>query len=569
MSETVQVLLVEDSEDDAFLLQMQLKAHTAPVRIERVYSAAMLEAALDRQPWDIVISDFNLPGFDGLAALELVRSRYPDLPFLLVSATVGEDVAVEAMRAGANDYLMKGRLARLLPAFERELREAMVRKEHQKRLHHLAHFDPITGLANRDLFHQRLAQLLRTAREGRRGLAVAVIDLDRFRVINQSLGRGTGDELLLQVGTRITDSVGDADHVARIGADDFAIVHGDPKGVSELARGTRELLDRCFGEPFRLAGLDYRVAGRAGIALFPQDGDDAEVLLRHAEAAAAKASATTTTCLFYAEEMTREAARKLALENRLRLALEREEFVLHYQPKVDLARRSIVGAEALIRWESGDEGLVHPAEFIPLLEETGMIVEVGAWVLRQAVADIVRWRELGIRAPRIAVNVSVAQLKQPRFVERVRETLAPCGSAPPIDLEVTESLLAGGAEAGLATLKALRALGVGLAIDDFGTGYSSLAYLARLPVQQLKIDRTFVDGMLSDPQAMTLVSTMIILAKALGLTTVAEGVEWEEQARALRDAGCDQIQGYLCGRPGPFDTLTPRLDRASVLRPVR
>ena len=559
----VQVLLVEDSEDDALLLANSLKGHARGVRIERVDSAALLEKALDRDCWDIVISDFNMPSFSGLAALEIVRRRRPDLPFLLVSGTVGEDVAVQAMRAGANDYLMKGRLARLLPAVERELRDASLRREQQKRLHHLAYYDAITGLANRTLFAERLGQLVLAARRDRRRLAVVVVNLDRFRSINESLGRVAGDELLAQVGARLAGCASHPDHVARVGADHFAIAHPGMTSEGELARNTRELLRRCFGEPFRLAGNEFRVDARAGIALFPEDGADTDVLLRHAESAVARAKAESDRCLFYTEQMTARIAGKLVLENRLRRAIEKQEFVLHYQPKVDLADRSLVGVEALVRWNGGGAALVPPAQFIPLLEETGLMVEVGEWVLRQAVRDHCGWRDAGLQAPRIAVNVSMIQVQSPAFVTMVREAVAPCGPVPAIDLEITESLLAGDVEASLAKLAKLRELGLGVALDDFGTGYSSLAYLARMPVQQIKIDRSFIVGMLTDPQAMTLVVTIVTLARSLGLTAVAEGVESEDQAEALRKMGCHQIQGYLVARPMPREALTALLGPAA------
>jgi diguanylate cyclase (GGDEF)-like protein len=392
-----------------------------------------------------------------------------------------------------------------------------------------------------------------------------VVDLDRFRAINESLGRQAGDALLVQAGARLAACAADPAHVARTGGDQFALIHPGLKSESELARATLDSLRLCFGEPFRLEGGDYRVAARAGIALFPDDGADAEVLLRNAEAAVLKAKAGKDAYLFYTERLTARVAHNLTLENRLRHALERQEFVLHYQPKVEIASRRIVGAEALIRWNS-EEGLVPPSEFIPMLEETGMIVEVGAWVLRQAVHDRMRWRSEGVRAPRVAVNVSVIQLRRADFLRVVRDALAPGGPAHGIDFEITESLLALDAEGALAKLTEVRTLGVDLAIDDFGTGYSSLAYLARLPVQQLKIDRAFIVAMLTDPRAMTLVSTIALMARSMGFTAIAEGVETEEQARALLEAGCVQMQGYLTGRPMPAEQLTPRLERESVLR---
>jgi diguanylate cyclase (GGDEF)-like protein len=481
--------------------------------------------------------------------------------FLLVSGAVGEELAVQAMRAGANDYLMKGRLARLVPAVERELRDAAMRREQQQRLHHLAYYDATTGLANRTLFTERLAQLAHAAKRDQHLLAVAVVDLDRFRSINESLGRAAGDALLSQVAMRLAGCATHPDHVARIGADIFAIAHPQVADAGEVARGTRELLRRCFGDPFSLAGNEFRVDARAGIALFPDDAEDTEVLLRHAESAVARAKAGTDRCLFYTEQMTARVAEKLGLENRLRSAIERDEFTLHYQPKVDAATRRITGVEALLRWRGVDGTLVPPVSFIPALEETGLMVEVGEWVLRRAVRDHRFWLDAGLEAPCVAVNVSVLQLHRPDFVAMVLDAVAPCGPAPAIDLEITESLLAGDVEASLAKLTALRGRGLGIAIDDFGTGYSSLAYLARMPVQQIKIDRSFVVEMLDDAHAKTLVATIVTLARSLGLVAVAEGVETEAQAQALLDMGCHQIQGYLISRPVTREALADLLAR--------
>ncbi|APV50723.1 hypothetical protein BWI17_14125 [Betaproteobacteria bacterium GR16-43] len=566
MADTVQVLLVEDSENDALLLAIELERLEGGVRIVRVQASDTLEAALNAQAWDIVISDFNMPAFSGLAALEIVRRRSPDLPFLLVSATVGEDIAVQAMRSGANDYIMKGKLARLLPAVQRELREAANRRDQRERLHYLAYFDATTGLANRALFAERVGQLLNAARRDRQRLAVAVLDLDQLKSINASLGRQAGDTLLAQAAVRLSGSTPDPDHLARTEADQFAIVIPEFRSETELARVDLERLRACFDAPFTLNGGDVQVIARSGIALFPADGKDADVLLRNAEAAAVRAKTAREPYLFYAETMTRRVSERLTLETRMRGALERNEFVLQYQPKVNLATRRIVGVEALIRWNNAEGSLVLPGHFIPLLEETGMIAEVGQWALQQAVRDYQAWVAEGVVAPRIAVNVSVVQIHRADFVDVVREAVRPLGAAPPIDLEITESLLAGDVEGSIAKLEAVRALGVGLAIDDFGTGFSSLAYLAKLPVQQIKIDRSFIVGMMRDSHAMTLVTTIVTLAKSLGLVAIAEGVETEDQARLLSTAGCHQVQGYLTGRPMPREMVTPLLEPTGIVR---
>jgi EAL domain-containing protein (putative c-di-GMP-specific phosphodiesterase class I) len=293
------------------------------------------------------------------------------------------------------------------------------------------------------------------------------------------------------------------------------------------------------------------------VALFPADGADADSLFRNAEAALRKARSGED-FVFYAQQMTESIAEKLELENRLRLALERREFELHYQPKLDLATRRITGAEALLRWRSPQLGLVQPGRFIPMLEEIGLIGQVGAWALGQAVEDQSRWRSRGRTAPRVSVNVSALELRRPDFVSGVKKALARA-AAPAIDLEITESVLMEDIEGSVQKLQALRELGVGVAIDDFGTGYSSLGYLARLPVQALKIDRSFVLTMLDNRDVMTLVSTIISLSLALRLRVIAEGVESEEQARALQLLRCDEVQGFLFGVPVPAAELEAAL----------
>jgi PAS domain S-box-containing protein/diguanylate cyclase (GGDEF)-like protein len=427
--------------------------------------------------------------------------------------------------------------------------------EKEEKLDYLAYYDSLTGLANRSLFHERLTQYVSAAQNDKSTLAVAVVDVDRFKTINDTLGRQAGDELLRQIAGRIENHAGPV-RMARISADRFAIVRSGASSESEIARLIEQWLEECFGPPYVVGGTELRVSAKAGIALFPNDGADADALFQNAEAALKKAKATGDRYLFHTQQMTERIGEKLALENKLRQALEKEQFVLHYQPQVDTVTRRIESVEALIRWQSPGLGLVPPLQFIPLLEETGLILEVGAWALRRAVLDHRTWMEQGLPAPRIAVNVSPIQLRQRDFVASVEEAMRPGAVPPGIDLEITESLVMEDIEANMKKLEALRVLGMNIAIDDFGTGYSSLAYLARLPVHSLKIDRSFIITMLKDPATMTLVSTIISLAHSFNLKVVAEGVDAEEQAEVLKRLGCDAMQGYLLSKPMSFDEMT-------------
>jgi diguanylate cyclase (GGDEF)-like protein/PAS domain S-box-containing protein len=503
----------------------------------------MVAEDMARDPRVLLRKEASERGFHSLVVLPL-----------LVSEEVVGVLALYATEVGFfNEEEMK-----LLIELSGDISFALDHIAKAEKLDYLAYYDSLTGLANRSLFHERLVQYVSTAQSEKSPLAVAVVDVDRFKIINDSLGRQAGDELLRLVAERIESHAGPI-RMARITADRFAIVRTGLSSESEVARFIEQWLAECFGPPYAVSGTELRVSGKAGVALFPNDGQDADALFQNAEAALKKAKATGERYLFHTQQMTERIGENLALENKLRQALEKEEFVLHYQPKVDTATRRIESVEALIRWRSPDLGLVPPMQFIPLLEETGLILEVGAWALRRAVLDHRHWKELGLPAPRIAVNVSAVQLRRRDFVATVEDALK-LGVVPPgIDIEVTESLIVEDLEVNVKKLEAVRVLGVSIAIDDFGTGYSSLGYLAKLPVHSLKIDRSFIITMLKDPAIMTLVSTIVSMAHSLRLKVVAEGVDAEEQAKVLDSLGCDQLQGYLFGRPVDLDEMTALL----------
>jgi EAL domain-containing protein (putative c-di-GMP-specific phosphodiesterase class I) len=331
------------------------------------------------------------------------------------------------------------------------------------------------------------------------------------------------------------------------------------KNEGELARLLEKIIEAFLDHPFRLNDAEFRIAAKFGVALFPEDGGSADALFRHAEAALKKAKASGERYLFYTEKMTDMVAGKLTLENQLRQALDNEEFVLHYQPKVNLKNGKVTSAEALIRWNDPRTGLVPPFKFIPILEETGLIYEVGRWALHKAVDDYQRWRAAGLAAVRIAVNVSPLQLRNRGFVAEINKAIAvDAHAAAGLELEITESMIMDNIEQGITTLQAIRDMGITIAIDDFGTGFSSLGYLSKLPVDTLKIDRSFIIEMTQSPEGLALVSTMINLGQSLNLKIVAEGVETEEQSRVLRLLRCDEMQGYLFSKPVPCDIFEAR-----------
>lgn len=414
---------------------------------------------------------------------------------------------------------------------------------------YLAYYDALTGLSNRTLFHERLSQFIHISQHESERLALVILDLDRFKTVNDTFGRQAGDNLIRQLARRLRSCVTDHGHLARVGADQFALLLPDFKHADDVARLLDNLISACVEEPFKLNGDGLRTSVKAGIALFPEDATEAEQLFLNAELAVKGAKNKGAPFVFFDRQMSDKVTKSLEMENMLRQALENNQFVLFYQPKVDLQTGRISGLEALIRWRSPTLGLVPPVHFIPLLEQTGLILEVGNWVMEQAVRDILNWQQQGIRVPRVAVNVSAFQLKQSDFVERTKQAISALGQDMLLDLELTESMLLGDVEESLSKLSAIRKLGLEVAIDDFGTGYSSLSYIARLPVDSLKIDRSFIVKMLQHDYDMIIVSTIITMAHNMQLKVVAEGVENGKQLGVLKKMGCDQVQGYLFSPP--------------------
>jgi len=479
------------------------------------------------------------------------------LPLVIAEQCVGSLLLVTSEQ----DYFDEEEM-RLLTELSGDISFAVDHIEKADRLNYLAYYDALTGLANRSLFLERVGQHVAAEQRGGSRFALVLADPERFAALNDALGRTAADQLLRDIAARFARCAGGDDLVGRVGSDQLAAILPSRAGREDLTGALEDLWTKWLAEPFEAGGQNVTLAARAGIALYPVDGTDAETLMRNAEAALSSAKSSNRTFGTYTAELSEHFSQRLALEKNLRRALEHEEFVLHYQPKVDVATRNVLGLEALLRWQSPQLGLVLPNQFIPVVEENGLIVEIGAWALRQASIDYSRWSERGLSAPRVAVNVSTVQLLRDDFVRKVTNIVRLGGREAGIDIEVTESLLMDDVSENIQKLAAIRELGIQIALDDFGTGYSSLAYLARLPVHILKIDRSFIASMLDDPGAMTLVSTIISLARALKLETVAEGVESEEQAKILRLLQCDQMQGFLISKPLPFDAMTNWLGRA-------
>jgi diguanylate cyclase (GGDEF)-like protein/PAS domain S-box-containing protein len=422
----------------------------------------------------------------------------------------------------------------------------------EQKLYYLAWHDPVTGIGNRTLLRDRLDRAIQRLRRNERGIAVLVWDVKRFRGINDTYGRDVGDNLLRRIAARVSAEWTGLAEIARLSADYFGgfLINVQPSDVAHMIEQSAAAL----AQPFVLGDHELRVDISVGIAFYPADGAAADSLLANAEAALKQAKLHQEPFLFYEPAMNARVAEKLTLEHKLRRALERDEFILHYQPKIHLGTGRVNGVEALIRWNDPDHGLVPPARFIPLLEETGLILDVGRWALEKALDDWRRRAATGRPAPRVAVNVSAIQLRRADFVEVVAHALAGVrGAQHGLELEITETMLMESIGENSEKLRELRELGVHFAIDDFGTGYSSLSYLAKLPVDSLKIDRAFIMTMTEEAHSRTIVSTIISLAHALDLSVVAEGVETRAQHDLLRILGCDEIQGHLYSRAMPWE----------------
>jgi len=480
------------------------------------------------------------------------------------------DLAEDALRQ-AHDALERRVIERTMAlaqansGLEAEIAERRLADE---RVVHMAHHDALTGLPNRILLADRVGQAIARARRGGGKLALLFLDLDRFKNVNDSLGHPVGDLLLQAVAARLVDCLRPEDTAARLGGDEFIIGIPDVPDAAEAARVATRILGE-LAKPFTVAGHQLPADASIGIALYPDDGDTAEALLRSADTAMYHAKESgRTNYQFFSPQMSERVSRRLTTETRLRAALERTEFTLHYQPLVDLATGRVDGAEALVRWPQADHRLVTPAEFIPVAEETGLIVPLGEWVLREACAQAQAWqaRQPGLR---IAVNLSARQFRQKDLVGMVEEVLAETRLDPSLlELELTEGMLMHHAEDTVRTLHRLHDMGVRLAIDDFGTGYSSLSYLKRFPIHTLKIDRSFIKDLSHNPDDAAIVIAIVAMARSLNLNVTAEGVESEKQAMFLRSLACDLVQGFHFGRPMPAAEFAGRLSVEVPVQPA-
>src|ERR1043166_142502 len=534
-------------------------------------SAEEALAALSENTFDLVISDIDMGAMSGLELVPRVHSLSPDTVVVMVSGNQDIGFAIEALRVGAFDYITKPiDLRHVEASVERALNHCNLLKEKRRykeqletllqqrtaQVDWLAYYDTVTQLPNRALFEDRLTQAVSVAKAASQSLGVLFISLDQFKKVNDSLGHGPGDILLREFAERLKSCITKSDTVARFGSDEFALLRTQINGTKDVIE-TIGSLSQGLKFSFGLPGHELFATASVGVSLFPLDGEDCQTLLKNAGAALYKAKRSGgANYQFFTADMHELATKRLERESNLRKAIQNEEFTVHYQPRVSVDSLTITGVEALVRWQHPQLGLISPSEFIPLAEDAGLIVPIGEWVLRTACMQGQRWRDQGVAPIQIAVNISARQFHDQDFSQTVIRLLEETGLSPKyLELEVTESSIIQDERFAAGMLSRLKSMGINILIDDFGTGFSSLASLKRLPIDALKIDKSFVREATSDPNDAALVMAIITLAHNLRLKVVAEGVETEDQLRFLQLLGCDEKQGYLFSNPLPAERL--------------
>ena len=548
---------------------------------------AMVESALARDtPYAMAFIDMRMPpGWDGLETIEQLWKVDPDLQIALCTAYSDYSWETMAERLAFGDQLLI--LKKPFDSLEiRQMASALTWKwqmtqdaRHKLddlqrtieervaellKVSHLLHYDTLTGLPSSALLGDRLGQAMARARRYGQQLAVMFLGLDRFKRINNALGYPAGDELLKKIAHNLQHGMRESDSVFRYGSDEFVVLLHDQEPPPQV-RSVAEKLLATVSQPHDVAGHDLRVTASLGISLYPEDGQDALSLIKKAEMAMRNSKEQAPGGYgFFTEDMTHRARERQHLESGIRQALERQELSLHYQPKIHLASGQVVGAEALIRWFSPQQSWISPAQFIPVAEDSGLINRISQWVVGEATRQSRAWQQAGLAPIRLSVNLSASDFRQPQLLQQLQRALLDSALDPTLlELEITEGVLMQNVEATLATLQAIKALGVRLAVDDFGTGYSSLSYLRKFPVDVLKIDQSFIHGLSHEPKDAALVSAIIQLGRSLNLSIIAEGVETQEQLAFLKQQGCEEGQGYYFSKALPADSFA-RLLRAQA-----
>ena len=561
----LKLLLIEGNPGDALSIRVLLdETNVQNLQLAHVETLGQAVAKLSEECFSAVITDLNLPDSTGTGTLQRLVAASADIPVIVMTHCDNDPVAIEMVKCGAQDYLIKGRSDGAM--IVKTVRYAIERKLADQHLTYLSHYDKLTGLANRELFQDRLTQAIARAERSGNLVALLFLDLDRFKSINDTLGHLAGDELLIAVAERLKTCVRKIDTIARLGGDEFTIVLEDVTMAFDAELVCQKII-KALEVPFEIGGQEIYATTSIGVTFFPTDATEVTGLIRNADAAMyhAKDEGRNKYHLFTADLNVR-AAERLSIESALRHAIAREELFLCYQPKINLQTGQVLGVEALLRWQHPHRGLISPVEFVPVAEETGLIVPIGEWVLRQACEDALRWTRSGIEEVNVAVNLSARQFRQGDLLKTVENLLYELHFDPNrLELEITESFLMDDPEASQVALYDLKALGLAIYLDDFGTGYSSLAYLKKFPIDGLKIDRSFIRDIPGDADDEAITRAIVALSQALRLKVVAEGVETRAQLDFLNFEGCDEVQGYLFSKPLTYEqfvewTLARSLD---------
>jgi diguanylate cyclase (GGDEF)-like protein len=552
----IKILLIEDNVVDIRLLKELLNdARPNKYVITSAFTANEGMELLHKDSFDIVLMDLNLPDTEGLSTVTHIQEIDKAIPIVVLSGQESEELALQIVQMGVQDYLIKGQGDGHL--ISRVIDYSIERKMNIQGLSYLANYDNLTGLANRLLFRERLDRALIRADRNKTLVALFIIDLDRFKIINDTLGHDAGDQLLVMVAKRLEHCTREGDTIARLGGDEFTIIMEDVKSFEDAVKIADKILS-SMKSPFDLSSHEIFVSPSIGISMYPLDDIEAGHLLKNADSAMYRAKGSGRNCYrFYTADMNSHLIGQINMEAKLRRAIDRQEFILHYQPKFCIRTRELIGAEALIRWHNPEEGMVSPGLFIPLAEETGLIGTITDWVVQEACKQNSQWQQQGYEPFRMAINLSPKQFNNDNIARRIFNQIICSDLAPKyVELEITEGALMDDVSKSSEILNELKSWGIHLSIDDFGTGYSSLSYLKKFPLDTLKIDQSFVRDIMEDADDAAIVSAVIAMAKSLRLNVIAEGVETVEQLNYLAAKGCNEAQGFLLGKPVSAEDFT-------------
>lgn len=559
----IKILLIDDDEDD-YVVTRDLLSEATNLRYELHWISSYKEALgrLCENKYDVYLLDYRLGSHTGLDLLQKASCQGCRSPFILLTGEGDHETDIKAMKAGAADYLVKGEIS--APLLERSIRYAIERKRTEERIYHMAFYDSLTDLPNRVLFLDHLRLAIANAERYNYKSAVLFLDIDNFKRINDTFGHFMGDKLLKEIALRLSSIMRKCDSVtrnvpdlfARLGGDEFTVLLNVINEAEDAAKVAGRIIE-SISRPFKVDDYEMFITSSIGIAVFPEDGNDIDSLIKNADAAMYNAKERgKNNYQYYKQYMNAAAFERLTLENDLRKALERNEFLLHYQPQISVESGAITGLEALIRWKQPEGGIIPPSEFIPIAEDTGLIIPISEWILKTVCGQTKAWQAANYQMIPIAVNLSSQQFQQKDFIETLTRIIHDAAVAPGnLILEITESTILQNTKTSFAALSKLTEMGMQLAIDDFGTGYSSLSYLKKFPIHAIKIDRSFIREIGTDPDDEAITMAIISMAHSLRLNVIAEGVETEEQLTFLCKQGCNEIQGYLFSPPLPAEEL--------------